>query len=259
MSKTRLDNTSKDNEFDLEEYLEKKAREKTNVSEESKKPSFKRNFIAVALFVAFFTIWIKLGNIPLFFSFDSNDVVQTVTNPSNSIFVPTPLIPAVAPPIQNLDYENFEGEYLDYLQQLNEQNLNVFSTSAVQAFYSSGVSIQYIQDLEVANLLNDFSYTAIVALYSSGVTITYLKEMTESGFLGDFSYTAIIGLYSANVPVNYLDQMDKTDVLDLFSYIGIIGLYTSNVPVSFLEELENRDLLDDMNYTDVINAYNIDN
>ena len=36
MSKTRLDNTSKDNEFDLEEYLEKKAREETNVSEESK-------------------------------------------------------------------------------------------------------------------------------------------------------------------------------------------------------------------------------
>ena len=68
MSKTRLDNTSKDNEFDLEEYLEKKAREETNVSEESKKkPSFKRNFIAVALFVAFFTIWIKLGNILYFF------------------------------------------------------------------------------------------------------------------------------------------------------------------------------------------------
>jgi hypothetical protein len=260
MKRTRFKGHESNDLFDLDSYLEEKASEESSSKnhnlELNKKPTVKRNMVAIGIIATFLIFWTFIG-VPSFFISFEDDKIPSV--PDYEYTFMQPPVPSPPPVNSSEQIRNFDVEYLDYLDQLNAENLNMFSSAATQAFHGSGVPVEYLKSLDENGLISSFSYSAIIGLYVSGVSISYLSELYATDLLDEFSYSAIIALYGSEVTINYLQNMAEEDVLDTYSYAGIIALFSNDVPVSYLEELKSRDLLDTMSYVDVISSYLIDN
>lgn len=262
MKRTRFKGQESNDLFDLDSYLEEKASEESSSKDHNlelkKKPTFKRNMIAIGIIATFFTLWTFIGVPSFFISFEDDNFPSVPDYEYTFMQPPVPTPPP--PPVNSSEQsQNFDVEYLDYLDQLNTENLNMFSDAVTQAFHGNGVPVQYLKSLDENGLISSFSYSAIIGLNVSGVSISYLSELYATDLLDEFSYSAIIALYSSEVTINYLQNMAEEDVLDTYSYAGIIALFSNDVPVSYLEELKSRDLLDNMSYVDVISSYLIGN
>ena len=189
MKRTRLNGHKSNDLFDLDGYLEEKASEESSSRnhnlELSKKPTVKRNMIAIGIIATFFAFWTFIS-VPSFFISLEDDKTSPVPDFDYTLMQPPVLTPPLTPEQPITQNQNFHGEYSDYLEQLNVENLDIFNNSATQSFYSSGVPIQYLKDLEESGLITNFSYSAIIGLYVSGVPVSYLTNMSNAGFLDDF-------------------------------------------------------------------------
>lgn len=165
MSSTRFKDYPSNNDFDLDSYLEEKAEEESYNEyyepEEQKRPTFRRNAIAIGVIVGALAMWTMIGGPSFFFPFSSDDSATVTTFDNNIVVPPAPprtTVPRapVAPPAPTIEYQNVQGGYLDYLEDFNNQNLNMFSDNAIQAFYNNGVPIQYLKTWKVPGLLTIF-------------------------------------------------------------------------------------------------------
>lgn len=258
MKRTRFKGHESNDLFDLDNYLEEKAIEesspKNHNHELNKKPTVKRNMVAIGIIATFLIFWTFIGVPSFFISFEDDKIPSAPDYEYTFMQPPVPTPPP--PPVNSSEQsQNFDVEYLDYLDQLNAVNLNMFSNAETQAFHGSGVPVEYLKSLDENELISSFSYSEVMGLYVSGVSISYLSELYATDLLDEFSYSAIIALYSSEVTINYLQNMAEEDVLDAYSYAGIIALFSNDVPVSYLKELKSRDLLGNMSYVDVISSY----
>jgi|AntRauTorcE11897_2_1112592.scaffolds.fasta_scaffold00409_2 hypothetical protein len=252
-----------DPDFDLDEYIRQQSMGQsqsadlhTPVDEETSQ--FKNAILMFLVFAAAF-LWANdwsptqaWGSI-----FGSNDADVTATAPSAPAFE-LPDIPNVSE-VPSIPGVGNETGYVNYLIEINESGFSdIFSSSALQAFYQSDVPTSYLSELVEAGY-QELSYPAIIAYYNSDVSLEYLNSLNEYGFLSEFSYPEVIAYYNSDVSIDYLNTLNEAGYLENLSYPAVIAYFNSGVTIEFLDRLRDNSLLDNMSYPEVVSAFNTDN
>lgn len=285
---------NRNSDFDLDEYIREQSQEspaksssKVPLDMDDDSSQFKNALLVFIVFATAF-LWYNNWNPAQAWNsiFGSNETSAEVTSTAPSFTIPD--IPQV-PEIPQIPALSNETGFVNYLLEINEAGIDdSFSSSALQAFYQSGIPVTNLSELveaeyqdlsypaiiayynadvplEYLNTLNDngylsqFSFPEVIAYYNAEVSLEYLNTLNENGFLSEFSFPEVIAYYNAGVSLDYLNTLNEAGYLESLSYPAVISYFENGVTVSFLDRLRDNGLLENMSYPDVVSAFNTDN
>jgi hypothetical protein len=155
----------------------------------------------------------------------ANETSEVVTNLIEG--APPPPVPLAPPPPSPPGTGATSGTGLtDYVAMFKQSPYaEQFSTVEITAFYQSGVTMEYLDELNAAGYLDELSFPAIITYFQSGVTTEYLDQMKAGGYLNQFSFPGIAGFYKAGVTLDFLNELKEKNLLDDLSFAEVLVMF----------------------------------
>src|SRR5690554_6896449 len=182
--KNRLKNTTQDQSFDLDAYIEEQSRLASQQHmqepyEKDKSYRFKNITIITCLFIVGI-FWLNDWNFPFQSSEEPALVTEmppeaSLTNPGVPVTIPSINIPPINIPPINIETNQAPAlgiTLTDYLTQLKESGyLNgKISTFNARQLYAANVPISYLEGLDDVGFLEKLNYFYITQYFAAGVT-----------------------------------------------------------------------------------------